>query len=366
MNRKNIIIAGTVCTLVIGAFGVSALQTDANEIEVSHAKKRLETIVTEKQNWPVTINYTGFVRAEESKNYAFMTSGRLEEIYIKKGDSIKKGDLLATVDIDYIEFPDKQNIHAMEQSIDAAKTGLSTLKTQLESARILYEQGGVSKVSLDTLEAEYESRQAALETLKSKYAIQKNQANKNTKDGFLIADSDGYAINVLLKKGEIVGPGLPVVVSKSREKVIQIGVNIDDYSNISYETSVWINGDIPGRITRIGAYPDEYSLTYPVDISFDNDLLSMGEIVDVEMDVASSAYVNVPINSVVNIEGLDYVYKVDNEGNVSRHEVTLGMIKGKDVQLLNMDHGQRIVTEGVKYLRAKDQILFWEESEDAL
>lgn len=200
-----------------------------------------------------------------------------------------------------------------------------------------------------------------METLKSRYRIQKNQANKNTEDGVLIADTDGYAVEVLLKKGEIVSPGAPVVVSKSVEKVIQIGVKLDDYHQIAKDTPLVINGHISGRVVQIGAYPDEYALRYPVEITFDNETLTMGEIVEVEMIIDHSKVISAPIQSIVNIDGIDYVYTVDDGGLVSRQQVSLGMMKGRHVNVIGVQKGQRIVTEGVKYLNENDQILIWEE-----
>lgn len=127
------------------ALGGFILPIEADEKVEKTSMKKLNTVVLKEEEWPVILAYTGNVKAKETKNYAFMTTGRLKEVYVKKGDFIKAGSVVASVDIDYIEYPDRQNIHALKESIEAGQVGVQTLGNQVDSARILYGQGGISK-----------------------------------------------------------------------------------------------------------------------------------------------------------------------------------------------------------------------------
>ncbi len=487
--------------------------------------------------YDVTLDYQGIVKAKETKNYSFMTGGKIEAIYVEKGQLVHGGDILVQLDAVEIENSAQKsanndlisennlnkteatyltnvtnaqinintlktgikaidsNISAYKQSISAAEKGINDYassipiaeqgvaalekavntdqaqidavkasinafaqklestreavdlaKTNLERMRTLYENGAVSKSELETIQVQYDDAEASykqavaqqssnevsleqlkasheanlatlegkkqevsamntqlaankaqvkamyaqldtlnaqraqsaaqLETANKELANLKNsmnadvssqeaaakisklsteQANRAVDNSTLIADADGYVMAVTLKEGEITGAGTPVVIVKSETKVVSIGVSLEDYSKLADITAVRINGDTEGKIDTISQYPDESTRTYTVDISFDNKDLPMGEIVNVSLVTEQCDGAFIPIDSVINIDGIDYVYKVNDDDTVSRIEVELGEVLDATVRAKNLTN-ERIVTSGIKSLNDNDKV----------
>lgn len=501
------------------------------------AGKLITSQLTESDMYDTKLAYQGIVRSKESKNYSFLSGGRLEEVYVEEGDFVHAGDLLAQLDAvelisgaaqsqnnraisennlnktqatyltnitnaeinigtlrtsisaidsnisayrqtlaaaeqgvaDYqrsipiaqqglealqktVETDDaqiaatKESLEAYEKKLESTREAVDLAKTNLERMQTLYDKGAVSKSEVENMQVQYNDAEASysqaaaqkssyevslaqleaahignlanldgkrleidtmntqlaanraqvssmraqldslnsqraqaaaqLETANKELANLKNsmnsdvdsqeaaanisrlaaeQAERAVKNATLRADTDGYVMAVTVKKGEMTGAGTPVVVVKSDTKVVSIGVSTSDYSLLSDILEIRINNETEGQIDTIAQYPDEKTQTYTVDISFMNDALTMGQIVEVELVTQRSEGVFIPISSVINIDGIDYVYKVNDDSTVSRVEVELGEVRDSNVHVKNL-HNERIVTSGMKSLNDNDKV----------
>ena len=55
---------------------------------------------------------------------------------------------------------------------------------------------------------------------------------KNINDSTITADADGYVMELPYKEGEVIAAGYPVVVAKSTDMVVSVGVSDEDISKI--------------------------------------------------------------------------------------------------------------------------------------
>ena len=86
----------------------------------SNEAKIVKTQTVDVKNVDDGLEYIGFVKAKETKNYSFLMAGKIAKINVKKGDSFKKGDELASLDTTTLEFSAGVNSNTTEQ----AKAGL--------------------------------------------------------------------------------------------------------------------------------------------------------------------------------------------------------------------------------------------------
>ncbi len=464
--------------------------------------------------YDVKLDYQGLVRSKDTRNYSFMTGGKVEAVYVEEGQFVHSGDVLAQLDAVELENGAAQsannriisqnnlnkteasyltnitnaeinmrtlqtsiaaidaNISAYQGSIAAAETGVDALrgtvdtdrtqidalqqnidafeskltstrsavdlaKTNLDRIQELYDKGAVSKSELENMQTQYDDAEASYQQAVAQQATNKSnldklvaghdanlaqidannaqigsmyaqlstlnsqrtqaanqlqtaqtelsnlkssmqsdvgsqkaaeriselsaeQAQRAVDNATLVADGDGYVMAVNSKAGEMTGSGVPAVIVKSDTKVVSVGVSIDDYSKLGSVSEVHINGDIQGKIDNIAQYPDEGTRTYTVEITFSDRTLAMGEIVDVELVTEVAEGVFIPIDSIINIDGLDYVYVVNDDDTVTRTQVELGEVKDTTVQVLNLTD-ERIVTSGIKALNDNDKV---REAED--
>lgn len=333
-------ICGFVCVMLAGC---------SPENAADHPKKIVETVPVTIAEYEEGPEYLGIVMAKETKNYAFLGGGKLETLYVKEGDSVQKGDPLAKLDTSSLEL----DIDTARANVNSLKSALDTAKSLLDASGVLYASGDISAMAWKQQNSEYDALDGNYKTAVNSL----EQAEKDLKDSTLYADSDGYVMEIPFHEGEIIGAGYPAVVMKSDQKVVTIGVSADDISKVSKDSKVLIGGTIEAGIDKIGQYPDEKIRAYPVDVVFDSDTYVIGDMVSVKIVTEKREGTFVPIQGVINIDGLDYVYVVNQDGLLSRRQVIRHSFIQDMVRIEGLEPGTLVVSEGVKNVKENDQIV---------
>lgn len=237
-----------------------------------------------------------------------------------------------------------KNIENMKKNIELQKVAITALEKDKASA---YTQIQASNIQVNQANIGLE------------------QYNKQMNDSTLVSPIDGYVAAVPVNSGEIVAAGYPVVVVKSENQVVNIGVAAEDYNKIKTGMTVTVKSPadtFSGTVSTISQYPDEGTRTYNVEIIPEKTDLVAATILDVEIPIENKEGIFVPIQSVINIDGVSYVYCVQTDeatGNkISvKKEVTLGEVRSEHVLAENLTPGMLVIGEGVKNLRENDIVV---------
>lgn len=237
--------------------------------------------------------------------------------------------------------------------LNSAKAELQSKKAEVSS---LYDK---KKTAQDTLNNLYVSKDKDVKAAQA--AV--NSANtsgdiiqKNINDSTITADADGYVMELPYKEGEVIAAGYPVVVAKSTDMVVSVGVSDEDISKIKLGGKAIIKDGVTGTISTIAQYPNEDTRTYAVDISVPADKFTIGETVNVKIVTGNATGCYVPINAVFNMDGVDYVYAINSENKVYKKQVVRGSIDGDKVEVKIDDPTATIITDGVRSLRENDTV----------
>lgn len=143
-----------------------------------------------------TINATGTIEPVKSVNLGFKNSGIIKAIYVKPGDVVKAGQVLASQDTTDLEAqlaqaranlnsalanlqeleagPLPTDIAQAEANVEAARAAYNNAQATVERNQALYEAGALSKAELDSAitnrdsaAAKLRQAEAALEALKN-------------------------------------------------------------------------------------------------------------------------------------------------------------------------------------------------------
>lgn len=165
-------------------------------------------------------------------------SGHITQVYIKDNQPVEEGDLIAEIDAtDYEISLDKAdaayermllNQQNAKANLAASKSNIELAKKDLERYTNLYQEGAVSKQTLDAAQAKYDSAQASLTNAEqailsdseSKVAdadlrtlkAAKEQAAKNLEYTKVYAPQTGTIANRRVEKGMYVTTGSPLCV----------------------------------------------------------------------------------------------------------------------------------------------------------
>jgi len=407
MNKKFILL---ICSAVVVSMLLSSCQKSTDTTDAKNVKV-VETMALSSSKYDVKVSYQGIVRSSETRNYFFKSNGKVSKVYIKEGQYIKKGDILALLDTTQLNFSAastksnlaiaenslektisnedtniknaETNIETLKQSITAAQSNLDVLKSTLKANEALYEAEAVSKISIETQRAQYASNVADFDSLRSQLeTAQKNleklkkdkinnigtaqenvtlsinnmeQSEQNITDATLRAEADGYIAKLDISEGDSVMTNSTVITVKSTNSMVSIGVSTEDYKKLSSVKKIKINDSITGQIDNISGYPDPTTNTYAVDITFDSDNAIVGEIVNVDLVLDSIEGVFVPMKGIININGVNYVYKLNEDNTVSRVEINIKEINEGEMLVSNLSN-EKIVTSGLKTLNDNDVV----------
>jgi len=87
--------------VLIGALALSMGLTGCSEeaAATSAEKEKLVQVqVAQEEAYPVQLSYTGLTTTGELRKYSFKISGKLQDLAVKKGDYVKAGQRLASLD----------------------------------------------------------------------------------------------------------------------------------------------------------------------------------------------------------------------------------------------------------------------------
>lgn len=180
-------------------------------------------------------------------NVSPRVSGQIEEVYVKDNQFVKEGDLVAVIDsADYKIRIDQAEANyerlQLEQknakaNLSAAKSAIELAKKDLDRYKNLYEQGAVSKQTLDSAQVKYDQAEANL--------TQANQALFSDKNGVTVADANLKSAKTALEKAKldysytkIYAPQSGTVASRRVEKGMWVTTGAPLFTLVPEE--VWV------------------------------------------------------------------------------------------------------------------------------
>jgi len=179
---------------------------------------------------PSSIVATGLVGTEDQANYSFKIGGVISKILVNEGEFFHKGQLLATLNV-------------TEIAAGVAQSGLAVEKAQrdYDRAHNLYQD------SVFTLEQLENTRTALEVSKKAKEAVAFDERYAK-----IYAASDGFVAKKIANQGEVIGGGMPVLLTNSIKHnssyLLKVGVTDLEWGDINIGQTA--------KVTLDG-YPDQ-------------------------------------------------------------------------------------------------------------
>lgn len=185
----------------------------------------------------------------------------------------------------------------------------------------------------------------------------------------LYSSMDGIVSEVMNKSGDVVGAGYPVLIVRSPEQIMRVGVTDDDLIRIEKFGNPVISIDLDGKITEaklddINRIPDESSRTYTVTVALDaKSVYLIGKLGTVSFELSRITGIWLPINHIQN-DGEDYVYIVNSENRVERRNIKLKELNNDKVRVEGLEDGNRVITIGNSIVKEGQQVTAREASNE--
>ena len=318
------------------------------------------------------LTLVGNLIGETTVSVAPRAAGRLQEVYVRLGDRVARGQRIAKIeDFELIEQIKQQEAaqEVSQATIRQREADLSLAKINLDRTKSLVERQISAKQVLDDNEARYQSAQAQLDlaraqALQSKARLDELQINLG--NTIITSPVTGFVARRLVDPGASVGQNAPVVevVDISRVRMIANVVEKDlkqlqSGDSTRVEVDAFPGETFTGRIARVSPILDPQTRTAPIEVEIPNPSFrlkpGMYARVGITLRTLEDALV-VPATSLVDLGGRRGVFQPLNDVAVFRM-VQVGTEQRDLVEILGgLAEGAEVITTGSGQLRDGDRI----------
>lgn len=297
------------------------------------------------------ISTSGQFTTDDEALLAFKTGGVINKIYVKEGDAIQAGQLLATL-----------NMTEINAQVAVARTAYEKASRDYERAMNLY------KDSVATLEQTQNAR-TGMDIAKQQ--LEAAEFNRNYSQ--IKATQSGYVLRKMASEGQVAGPGAPIFQvngAKSGTWTLKAGVSDKQWAAISNGDKATIiiaaldNKEFEGEVCRKSEGADPMTGSFNVEIKFTGakpkvaaGMFGKAIIHTASARQGATAWA-IPYDALLDGDGnTGYVF-VTKDGQIARKiKVTVGAIEKDKVVIADglQDAGSLIIS-GSAYLADSSKI----------
>lgn len=288
------------------------------------------------------VEATGTLQSKDEIELGFKIGGVVSQVLVAEGQTVTRGQVLATLDL-----------REIDASVGRASSAVEKAERDLARARSLYAD---SVATLEQVQNAATGAQVARSDLQA--------AAFNRRYATIVAPASGTILRRSVEGGELVAPGQPVLVlgSSERGQVLRIGVADRDAVRVKAGDAATVRFDafpgeeFGGSVRQVGASADPRTGTYEIEVAVDGKgrTLVSGLVGRAEIRPREGRRMHlVPIEAILEADGeRATVYTLAPNGrSAKRVPVTVAFIQGNRVAIAGgLDGVGRVVTEGAAFL----------------
>lgn len=330
---------------------IDQLQAEIDQLDTTNMEKPRRLVAVQKISREDFNRYVEIQAAVESDDMLKASSemgGRIVHLAVKEGQNVRKGQLIARIDMESV---DKQ-IAELDKALELANE-------VFERQDRLWKQNIGSEIQFLQAKNSKERLEKSMESLR----FQLTKAN-------VYAPNSGVIDQVLAEDGEMTSPGSPIVQILNTRRVKVVANVPEKYLNVIRKGATVdikfpaIEVEQKARISMIGRTINPANRTFEVEVNLNNpkgifkpNLLSLMVIKDYE----AKDQVTVPLELVQQeVSGKDYVFiKTDGgEGPMAKkvYVETGESYEGKIIVVNGLEGGEELIVEGARGLAENELI----------
>ena len=328
------------------------------------AETLVKSMQVVKRDTPIVYEYSGFVEAQNEVQMKARVTGMITEKYVNGGDKVEKGQLMFVIDPRTYQAT-SWNYQAQ---VASAQADLSRVRRDADRYQKLYEQGAISKQTLDNTMAELEQSEAKVEAQKALLS----SAQVDLGETNVVAPFSGKVSANDLAVGTFVTSGTTVLATISNSDPVRVKFSLAEAEYLKLMATKAEDGTAPlenltivladgstyplkGKLTQVDRSISEGTGTLTLKAEFDNPdkLLLPGMFAHLQANVGTKKdALLVPQRAVTEIMYKTFVYVVNSENKVEMKEVKLGARVGRLwVVESGLDGTENIIVEGTQKVK---------------
>lgn len=314
----------------------------ANALDEEKSARLVITTPVVRKDFMHYVDVQGSVIADDMVDVAAEASGRILKLYVKEGDFVRSGQLVADLDMEAVTKQREEVVKALELA-----------NTVFERQKRLWEQNIGSEIQYLETKNSKERLEKSLETID--FQLSKAQ---------VFAPAGGVVEREILQAGELAAPGAPIVQLLNTQK-LKVVVDIPENFLTAVKKGDQVAVHFPAlgaeqevRVSQIGRMIDPSNRTFKVEAQVQNasgflkpNLLAIMKV----NDYSNTDQVVVPLKTVLQeIGGKNYVMVAEQKGGETTARkvyVTPGETFGGEVIIsAGLNGGEMLILEGARGL----------------
>ena len=309
--------------------------------KIKDEKVEFITKKAKKGSFSKKVDATGEIFATELIDVGAQVSGQIKKLYVKLGDQVKKGDMIASIDSstqqNSIDNKEAQ-LAIYKAQLESAKVALNIAKTQFDRENALFAKNATSKQEFETAKNTYSANSAKIKELEAQIKqtnIELSTAKINLGYTKITAPRDGTVVSVQVEEGQTV----------NANQTTPTIVNIADLSHVKMKMQI-----AEGDITKIKVgTPVEYSILSEPTKKFQTTVSSIDPGLTTLSDgsYGSSSSSKSSYSSSSSSSSAVYYYAqsiVDNKDGILR----IGMTTQNELLIANVEDAIIVPSIGIK------------------
>ena len=308
---------------------------------IKDEKVEFITKKAKKGSFSKKVDATGEIFATELIDVGAQVSGQIKKLYVKLGDQVKKGDMIASIDSstqqNSIDNKEAQ-LAIYKAQLESAKVALNIAKTQFDRENALFAKNATSKQEFESVKNTYSANSAKIKELEAQIKqtnIELSTAKINLGYTKITAPRDGTVVSVQVEEGQTV----------NANQTTPTIVNIADLSRVKMKMQI-----AEGDITKIKVgTPVEYSILSEPTKKFQTTVSSIDPGLTTLSDgsYGSSSSSKSSYSSSSSSSSAVYYYAqsiVDNKDGILR----IGMTTQNELLIANVEDAIIVPSIGIK------------------
>ena len=296
----------------------------------------------EKSKTTNSIQASGQLTTDDETTLGFKTGGIVNAIYVEEGDQVKKGQLLAILD-------------------------LTEINTGVAQARYAYEKAERDFLRVTNLFKDSVATLEQLQNAETGMAVAKQQLeaaifNKNFSE--IHAPANGYVLKKFVNAGQIVRPGDPILLTNGAQSgnwTLKVGVSDKQWAAIALNSKAKVTIDafpdqkFEAYVSRKSETSDAQTGSFTIELNVNaagaklaRGMFGAAEIIAGE---AASSW-SVPYEAVLDANGNEGFVFITSDNNTARKQpITIESFDGQSVRISKgLEEAQALIVAGSAYL----------------
>jgi len=338
MSRKHVILMTAGCLLLVAA---GCRKTKEEPEEIHAVPVRIAAV--EKARLAEPVQTSGRLASTAEIRLSFKIGGIIDRFEVREGEAVRKGDVLASLNLTEI---DAQVVQA-RSAYEKAKRDYGRVQNLFADSVVTLEQLQDARTGLEVAESGL------------------NIALFNLNHARITAPENGRVLRLLPEAGELIGAGQPAILFGTTGGAwrVKAGVPDRDVVRLSPGDSAHVRVDaFPDHVFRaevhgIAGAPDPANGTYEAELVMartDVPLMNGFTAHAVIFPSRTRTYRVIPFESLLEADGDDaVVYTLTDDSTAVRVPVRIAFIYNNQAMVeQGLEKVHVVVTEGASYLRS--------------